>query len=505
VSTTQTESTAQPSPSTASIETAIPSQNDEDAHLLSRLGYAQELLRAMGGFSSFAISFSIISILTGVMTTYGVALGGGGPAGLGYGWPIVCAGTLLVALAMGELASAFPTAGALYHWSALLGGPGWGWLTAMMNLVGQCAIVAAIDLGCAQFIAGTLHLPSSANVPLLCVILLSHGVINAFSVRIVAWLNSFSATVHVVGVIVIVGALLLWGRAQPLSFLGQTGFTTREDGHYGLGFLNALVLGMWTFTGYDASAHVSEETHDPARRAPWGIVSSVVVSAIAGYALVSALTLAIVDLPAAANDKEPALFVLRHAFGETAGNLTMGLAIVAMWFCGLSSVTSASRMLFAFSRDGGLPGAAAFRRVSPSYKTPLFGILASTLGPLVLVLFTLPFSDAVFLAVASLATTGLYLSYAMPIGLGLLARTKGQWRHRGPWNLGAFGMPIALCAVAWSLVVLVVCCLPPNQGAGIMLGTVVLLIVVLYVAFARRRFTGPKVSIVGFEANFKNS
>ena len=459
----------------------------------------------MGGFSSFAISFSIISILTGVMTTYGVALGGGGPAALGYGWPIVSVGTLIVAVAMGELASAFPTAGALYHWSALLGGPGWGWFTAMMNLAGQCAIVAAIDLGCAQAIAGTLHLSSSAHVPLLVLILASHGLINAFSVKLVAWLNNFSATVHVVGVIVIVGALLVWGRSQPASYLGQTGFTTREDGNYSFGFLNALVLGMWTFTGYDASAHVSEETHDPARRAPWGIVSSVAVSAIAGYALVSALTLAIDDLPATAADKEPALHVLRHAFGESAGNMTMGLAIVAMWFCGLSSVTSASRMLFAFSRDGGLPGAALLRRVSPSHQTPLFAILASTLGPLALVLLTLPFSDAVFLAVASLATTGLYLSYAMPIALGVHARAVGKWRHRGPWNLGAFGIPLALCAVAWSFAVLVICCLPPNWNAAVMLGSVVLGILVLYFVFARGRFAGPKVTMVGIEASFASS
>src|SRR5580704_14664507 len=152
----------------------------DDARDLSRLGYTQELLRAMGGFSSFALSFSIISVLTGVVTTYGAALAGGGPAALGLGWPIVSAGTLVVALAMGELASAFPTAGALYHWSAWLGGPGWGWFTAAMNLVGQLAIVAAIDLGCAQPLAPTLAPPPGASWGPLAAILLSHAVINVF-------------------------------------------------------------------------------------------------------------------------------------------------------------------------------------------------------------------------------------------------------------------------------------------------------------------------------------
>src|ERR1700734_567235 len=124
---------------------------DRDAVELARFGYAQELLRRLGGFSSFAIGFSVISVLTGVTSTFGDALASGGPAGLGLGWPLVSAGTLLVAVAMAELASAFPTAGALYHWSALLGGPSWGWLTAWLNAIGQIAVTAGVDFGLSQF------------------------------------------------------------------------------------------------------------------------------------------------------------------------------------------------------------------------------------------------------------------------------------------------------------------------------------------------------------------
>ena len=446
----------------------------------------------MGGFSSFALSFSIISVLTGITTTYGVALAGGGPAALGIGWPVVSAGTLVVALAMGELASAFPTAGALYHWSAWLGGPGWGWFTAAMNLVGQLAIVAAIDLGCAQTMTATLGAPAWATWPLLVAILGSHAALNVVSVRVVARLNDLSATVHLVGVLVLVGLLFAFGKAHPFSWVAETGFTTRPDGSYPLGFLNALILGMWTFTGFDASAHVSEETHDPARRAPWGIVSAVVVSAVAGYALVVALTLAIEDLPATAAADQPALFVLRHALGEGVGRAAMGLAILAMWFCGLSSVTSASRMLFAFARDEGLPMHAKLRLVSPRWKTPHVAILAVCGAAFTLVAVTAPLSDAAFLAVASLATTGLYTSYAAPILLGAIARARGRWTRVGPWNLGAFGPSIAWGAVVWSLAVLVVCALPPNAVAGEMLGgggRAVLAL--LYFASRARAVPGP--------------
>src|SRR5712692_8738710 len=125
----------------------------EDARELGALGYAQELFRTMGGFSNFAISFSIISILTGAVTLYGHGLTMGGPAEMAFGWPLVTIFTLAVVLSMAELASAMPTSGAMYHWSCRLGGKSWGWFTAWLNLVGQVTTLAAIDFGCATFVA----------------------------------------------------------------------------------------------------------------------------------------------------------------------------------------------------------------------------------------------------------------------------------------------------------------------------------------------------------------
>lgn len=472
-----------------------------DAGALGRLGYAQELLRRMGGFSSFAVSFSIISVLTGCITAYADAIGPGGPAALGLGWPLVCVGTMFVALAMAELASAFPTAGALYHWSALLGSSGWGWVTAAMNLVGQIAIVAAIDFGCATALAATLDLKGRAPFFLLAAILTSHALFNAFSVRLVAWLNDFSATVHILGVIVIVGALLAVGRAQPVSFLAHTGFTTRADGNVWLGFANGLVLSMFTFTGYDASAHLAEETHDPARRTPWGILTSVMVSAVAGYLLLAAITLGIRDLPAIAVDKQAPLTVMQLALGSGFGRMAMGLALAAMWFCGLSSVTSASRTLYAFSRDRGLPFSSLVSRVSARTRTPVVAIGIATVGPLLLVLGTAPFSDSLFDAMAKMATMALYVSYALPIMLGALARHRGAWRTLGPFNLGRFGVAVAWSAVVWSGIVLAVCSLPPNQLPAAMLAGAVIVLAILYFTVVQNRFEGPRVKLAALEEN----
>ncbi|MDB5212368.1 MAG: amino acid transporter [Myxococcaceae bacterium] len=472
---------------------------DSDAGALGRLGYAQELLRRMGGFSSFAVSFSIISVLTGCITAYADAIGPGGPAALGLGWPLVSVGTMFVALAMAELASAFPTAGALYHWSALLGSAGWGWMTAAMNLVGQVAIVAAIDFGCASELAATLGLGGRWPFYLLAAILASHALFNAFSVRLVAWLNDFSAAVHILGVVILVGALLAFGRAQPVSFLGYTGFTTRTDGNLMFGFANGLVLSMFTFTGYDASAHLAEETHDPARRTPWGILMSVAVSAVAGYLLLVAITLAIRDLPAVAGDRHAALTIMRVALGDGFGRVAMGLALAAMWFCGLSSVTSASRTMYAFSRDRGLPLSSLISRVDSRTKTPLVAIGIATVGPLLLVLGTAPFSDSLFDAMAKMATMSLYVSYAVPILLGALARRRGAWTKLGPFNLGRFGVLVACVAVLWSAAVLVVCSLPPNQLPATMLAGAVILLAALYFAVVRKHFEGPRVKLATLE------
>jgi amino acid transporter len=467
---------------------------EADADALSKLGYAQELLRSMGGLSSFALSFSIISILTGVVTTYDVALSGGGPAALGIGWPLVSVGTIFVALAMAELASAFPTAGAMYHWAAVLGGAGWGWFVAMMNLVGQLAIVAAIDLGCAQQVAAALGVPPARAYAFFAVIVVSHGLVNLVSVWLVTRLNDLSVVVHIAGVLLLCALLAGAGGAHPMSYAFQTGFTTRADGSYALGFMGSLLLGMWTFTGFDASAHVSEETHDPARRAPWGIVTSVLVSAVAGYALVVALTLAISDLPAAAADAHPALFIIDHALGDSlawAGRAALWLAIVAMWFCGLSSVTSLSRTLYAFARDGGLPGSAQLRRVGARNRTPHVAIAVSVVLPLALGLSSAVLDEDQFLAVASLATTALYVSYVIPVALGAVARHRRVWRRLGPFHLGRFGLFVAWGAVAWTFAVLATAALPHGGAYLALLGAISVGLLGFYAVVVRGRFTGP--------------
>ena len=467
----------------------------DDVRELNALGYAQELFRTMGGFSNFAISFSIISILTGAVTLYSHGLVMGGPAEMAFGWPLVSLFTLAVAVSMAELASSMPTSGAMYHWACLLGGKGWGWFTAWFNIVGQLAALAGIDYGCALFVTPLTGLaPTPANVLIVyAAILLSHAVINHVGIRLVARLNDFSVTVHVVGVFAIVGAVWLFAPKQPIGFFFSRVTSNTQGWPYWWAFVVGLLQAQWTFTGYDASASVSEETVDPRRRVPWGIVMAVVVSSVVGYLLLIALTLAIKDIPSVLNARDaggheiPAVIaILTSALGQRAGGLVTALAAMAMWFCGLSAVTWTSRVIYAFARDEGMPASGIWKRVSASHLTPAPAIWLS-----VAVAFAATISSGTYAVVTSISVIGLYVSYIVPVFLAWRARGTAKAVVRGPWHLGRFGPAINLAAMLWVVFITAILAIPDDLRAG---KTVVALAGVLsawYLLSERHRFRGP--------------
>jgi amino acid transporter len=475
-----------------------------DREVLHGFGYAQELLRDMGGFSSFALSFSIISILTGAVTLYGVGLAAGGPPVMGFGWPLVTLFVLLVAASLAELASAVPTSGALYHWAALLGGPGWGWTTAGLNLVGLVATIAGIDYGCAQFLAPLLGLDATPGTLLaLCAALvLSHAALNHVGIRVVARLNDLSAVYHVAAVVLLVAALVAFAPRQPVAFLFERTFSTLEGAPYLFAFATGLLQAQWTYTGYDASAHAVEETRDARVRAPWGIYLSVALSGVFGFVMLAAVTLSIDDLAAAAAAPNAFVHVLEHALGETAGRALLWVVTIAMWFCGLSCVTSTSRMVFAFSRDGGLPGSRLWARVSHRHRTPAAAIWLSATLALALpaaiqsLVAAAPGAfvfERLYPAVTGVSTIALYLSYGAPLLLKLRARRRGLWSADadGPWSLGAWSAPVNAIALGWIAIITVLFVLPPNTLTGVVMAVSITALVAYYALAERGRFRGP--------------
>ena len=465
---------------------------------LGRFGYAQELFRGMGGFSNFAISFSIISILTGAVTLFGYGLEMGGPLEMTLGWPVATLFTLAVAASMAELCSAYPTAGATYHWAADLGGKGWGWLVAWLNILGLIAAQAGINYSCAQFILPFLNIPSTP-FNLFCMfafILLNQGILNHYGIRLVAFLNDLSVTVHIAGVALVVAALFLFAPKQPASFLFHA-VNSNGSSPYWWAFVLGLLQAQWTYTGFDASAHMAEETHDPRRRAPWGIVMSVGVSGVVGYLLLLAMTLAIKSIPGvlaakdAQGDQIPAVIaILQQALGAKAGNVMAALASMAMWFCGLACITSASRALYSLARDHGTPCSERVRRVSPRHGTPAPAIWLIVAASMAAMLWTKAVP-----VVTSLSTVALYLAYIIPIALAWRARRAGSdWPRAAVWSLGRFGAPLNVAAMLYAAFICVVLIMPPNELAGKTLAGLLAALGALYVVGVRRKFKGPEWS-----------
>ncbi|HEX9042148.1 MAG TPA: amino acid permease [Trebonia sp.] len=483
---------------------------DADQQRLHELGYAQELRRHMSGFSNFAVSFTIISILSGCLTLYGYGMNTGGPVLITWGWPFVGVMTLFVGLAMAEVCSSFPTAGGLYYWSAKLAprnAAAWSWFTGWFNFLGQVAVTAGIDFGAAFFLNALLDIQwgfddrPSHTIELLAGILILHGLLNSFGVRLVALLNDVSVWWHIIGVLLIVGVLAIApSHHQSASFVfthyvNNTGWT--GPGSWIYVALLGLLLAQYTFTGYDASAHMTEETKSAATAGPRGIVMSIVVSLVAGWILLIGVTFAIQNYTNEVGNAVPPAQIFVDAVGNTGGKLLLVVVIVAQLFCGMSSVTANSRMIYAFSRDGALPGSSFWHKVNPRTRTPTNGVWLAAVGAFILALPYL-WNSVAYYAVTSIAVIGLYVAYVLPTFLRL---RLGSAFVRGPWHLGRWSRPIGTIAVVWVAIIFVLFMLPTAYPVTWKSFNYTVIAVVAVLGFAaiywavsaRKWFKGPKV------------
>jgi amino acid transporter len=506
-----------------------------DEERLAELGYSQDLQRAWSSFSNFAISFTIISVLAGCFTTYFLAWNAGGPIAISWGWPIICGLVLLVAFSMSELVSAYPTAGGIYWWASELGGKSWGWFTGWFNLIGLVGVVASVVYASAQFAYALLNLygldlgfmnfGDSAHVlaetfALFVLFLTIHALINIYSSPLVARINNVSVGWHVLGVAVIIGILILVpDKHQSADFVftqrfNNTGFV---DGASGGGFFwfyilpLGFLLTMYTQTGYDASAHVSEETKGAALGAAKGVWRAVFWSGLIGWFVLLAITFAATDVKAINSADNgfglgSSLAIFDTALTPAAAKAVILIATIGQLFCGMACVTSASRMTFAFSRDRAVPGWQQWTKLN-HHRVPARAVLFACFWAMVITLPALKGDENNFTyafgAVVSITVIGLYIAYVLPV---YLRWRKGDAFEPGPWTLGKKYKWMNPAAIIWVAICVIIFILPTSPAgvpwdksfdwkfvnyAPITVGVVFAAVGIWWLVSARHKFTGP--------------
>jgi amino acid transporter len=468
------------------------------------MGYAQELRRRMSAFSNFAVAFSTICILAGGITSLQLGVSAVGGAAAGIVWPLGVAFSLVVALSMAQVASAFPTAGGLYHWSAILGGKGWGWATAWFNLGGLVFVTAAVNVGAYSLFVGFIgpmlgidptKLGVVHQVAGVAFISASHALLNHFGIRLTTLLTDFS------GYLILAVASLLtlammshdphpdFGRLFRFENLSGAAGGDVWPAHGGL--LRMTLVGlMWpiyTITGFDASAHTSEETVNATVNVPKGMLRSVAVSGLFGWVMVAAFVLALPSVTDGARQGATVFpWLMAAVLPGAAGNVLWVGIVAANYLCGLACVTSTSRMMYAFARDGGLPGSGALKRVSPRWKTPVAAIWTTV---------ALAFASTLYAPAYTTLTTAcvilLYLSYVMPAAAGLRAYGR-SWKRMGPFDLGGrLYRALAVVSLAGVALLVWIGVQPPNEKALTVTLAAAGLLATAWWLGVRRHFRGP--------------
>ncbi len=512
----------------------------EDEKHLAKLGYKQDLHRSWSGFSNFAISFSIISILAGCFTNFGAGWNNGGPISVSWSWPILGIFILIIGFTMSELVSSYPTSGGIYWWAAKLGGPAAGFFTGWLNLIGLVAVTAGVSYGCATFIDLTISTFSedyAASYSLkrvfitFLIVLVCSSVLNIFSSHLMAIMNNVSVWWHVIGASLIVLILIfIPDQHQSFSYVFTERFNNSGylDGDTsGIGFWFAILpfgflLTQYTITGFDACAHLSEETASASMAAAKGIWQSIFYSVLGGYILLLAVVFAVPN-DASGNPDNAGVgaggvaYIFNTALGQDWATFVLFISASAQFFCATSCMTSASRMTFAFSRDGAIPGSQIWSKLTttrvPANAVMLVAVCSAAVTLPALIEVNLGTAEepliipVAFYAVTSIAVIGLYLAFAIPIYL--------RWRHGdrfevGAWNNGAkykWMNPIAVAEIIIVSLYLMMPFIPAanpfreefewkfaNYAPIVTLGAL-LLLTVWWHASAKKWFTGPKMTI----------
>ncbi|CAO3578238.1 unnamed protein product [Absidia cylindrospora] len=481
----------------------------KDEELLNKLGYKQELNRSLSSFRNFCLCFTTMSLLSGLTPLYGTSLMTGGPVVIIFGWIFVTIMTFTVALSMSEVCSSLPTSGGLYYWAASLSTKKWSpiaaYFTGMFNLIGQIAGTASVNFGLALIVVGTIAVGTEwsaspgATVGIYIAILFLQGLLNTFGTKAIGMMNVVSLYWHLFGTLGIIISVLVCTRNSPAS--PEFVFTDFENhsgwSNNGFAVLLGLLQSQYSFTGYDSAAHMTEETKNAQRAGPISILTSIAMTSGLGLAYLLAITFSIQDLDGVINTKTgiPTAQIFLDALGKTGALIVLCVIIVAVFFCGNAGVTSNSRLIYALARDKALPFSGVLYRLNAKTQTPVIAAWAILFIAALLGLISLG-SETAFVAITSVCTISLYITYGFPTLCLLLNRSQFT---PGPFHLGRFSTINGIIALCWISLISVLFILPTeypveasNMNYSIVLfGAFWIIIAGYWVIRGRHVFKGP--------------
>jgi amino acid transporter len=431
-----------------------------------------QLKRTLGSFQVFAVSFAFISVAVGIFGTYDQVLRTGGPLGI-WLWPIVAFGQGLVALVIAQFAARIALTGSSYQWASRLANPkigwGFGWLTFCWLGIGTVAADNAMASQAFMPLFGMNANEGTARLITVAVLLVQVVLVVA-SVRIVAALNSTAVVVEVgiIGVLAIalIVAVALTGHGS-VENLTSRGVAAGASNYFGAGggLMLATIMGLATLVGFDAAANLAEEAKDPYRTVPRAIVGSVVAAAVLGMVFLIALTVGITNIKKVSVSDSAVATIMRDQFGPVVEKIMLVAVTFSFFAAGMVTMAIGARLVYAMARDVRFPFHRTFRRVNPRTHTPIPATILIFGGGVVLMV-ALP-GDALL----QLITAGTILPviiYGATVILYLAVR-KRLAAKEGAFSLGRADLPVAIGALVWLVVALLVLVLPHESRVPVLI------------------------------------
>ncbi|KAI9873406.1 MAG: GABA-specific high-affinity permease, partial [Pleopsidium flavum] len=494
--------------------------SDDDAAVLAKLGYKQELRRNFTMIEVFGIAFSIMGLLPSIASTLAYSIPAG-PVGMVWGWFIASGFIFIVGLAMADLGSAMPTSGGLYWWTHFFASPATrnplSFLVGYSNTLGLVGGLCSIDYGFSLMFLSVIviardgeYTPSNGaiyGVFLACVLI--HATLASIMSKIMGKLQTVFVVMNMVLIIATIIALPV-GKSQA---------SERNSGHYifahtenlttwptGWAFMLSWLSPIWTIGAFDSCVHMSEEAANATKAVPYGILMSIGSCWFFGLILMIVIASCInPDLESVLGSSfgQPMAQIYYDALGKNGTLGMMSLLFIVQFLMGLSIIVAASRQTWAFSRDGALPFSSFFRPISQRFGCiPLRAIwgcafLAAILGLLSLI------APAAAQALFSLAVASNNVAWGTPI-LCRIVWGRAKFRPGPVYTGDRFSIPIAWTAIVFLAFGIVLSMFPvggPNPTPQSMNYTVVINCAVwggalaYYYIDARKWFTGPKITV----------